>query len=156
MKTLQELINENTITMQSFNTEEIKKQFDMLKPIPNKYKLIINLSNEVTQYWHETSMLFIDLGYYKFPDTNGGVYLILQNKLPNDVYYSMQNKSLIIYDTNIDDFETYKDELKKIFNLTNAEVIKDLTSNFNDNVFIENFKRTQICSFIDYLDNYKI
>ena len=137
MKTLNELIAENTIEMTSFNTDEIEKQFDEYHQNLERYKLIINLNNQPTKYWNNTLFLFID-----------------ECNLPDDVYFYFDNnigKSLTLNNTNLDDFETYKDELKKLFNLTNAEVIKDLTSNFNDQSF-ENKKD----SLIQDINNFEI
>ena len=137
MKTLNELITENTIEMVSFNTTEIAKQFDEYHQNLEHYKLIINLNYQPSQYWNNTLFLFID-----------------DCKLPDNVYFYFDNnigKSLTINNTNINDFETYKDELKKLFNLTNAEVIADLTKNFNDESF-----ETKKDSLIADINNFEI
>ena len=137
MKTLQELITENTINMVSLNADETAKQFDVYHQNLDYYNLIVNLDKQPSKYWNNSWFFYLD--EFEFPD---------------DIYFSFPNgieKSITICNTNIQDFNLYKDELKKLIAKINTEVIADITKNFNDQSF-ENKKDSLIAD----IENFEI
>jgi len=136
-KTLQQLIAQNTITMVNFNLIEMANQFTIDQHDFNNYKLVINLSGYPTNEWRNE---FVN----QTKDFN----------FPSNVSFHIEpdnvGKNFIINNTNIQDFGSYKTELKNLFAKVNTDVVTMITNNFNNENF-ENQKQALLNILASYV-----